>query len=428
MTLPRPRLRSTLLLAAFAALLGWGGWWFVQRSGWAAERRLAAVTHDLKRWHLADAAAELARCRIAWHELPAVYLLSARAERLQDNFAAAEEFLREFLHKGGAAEDQRREGAMLAAYRGHIDPVAGYLQNCIAEEHPDDFFAFDALVIGNGKTYRLAQAEHWLKRWRQRYPDAIPALLHEAWLDERILHRAEAIVCYERILALDAANDVARLRLAQVLVIRKQTDQALEHLLVLQKRLPDNRQVLVELARCWQAQGDAAKAAAPLTELAVRFPDDGEIAGLRGRLAMEQQQWDLAERLARRAHELQPFEVAHLSQLQQCLALQGKHDEAKKFLAEVNQLKADFERMQTLVLDELPLAPRDPKLRWEAGALLQRHGAYPEAIRWYESALREDANYAAAHAALAECYEKTGRGDLAQEHRRKAKGKLTIDN
>jgi tetratricopeptide (TPR) repeat protein len=428
MNLPRPRLRSTLLFALVAGLLGAGGWWLWQRSPWAAERRLAFVANDLKRWHLAEAAAELARCRARWSDVPAVYLLSARAERLQDNLDAAADFLREFLKRGGASEDHRREAAMLSAYRGHIGAADGYLQNCVAEEHPDDFFAFDALVIGNGKTYRLGQAEHWLKRWRQRYPDAIPALLHEGWLDERALHRAEAVACYERILALDPDNDAARLRLAQVLVIRKQSNQALEHLLVLQQHLPDNRHVLQELARCWLGQGEAAKATGIVSALADRFPDDAEIVALRGQLAMDQQQWEAAEKLLRRAHELQPFEISHVSQLQQCLAIQGKADEAKKCLAEVTQLKADFERIQSIVLDELPLAPRDPKLRCRAGDLLRRHGAYPEAIRWYESALREKEGYAPAHAALADCYEKTGRAELAQEHRRKAEGKLTIDN
>jgi tetratricopeptide (TPR) repeat protein len=417
-----------LLFVLVAGLLVAGGWWFGERSPWAAQRRLDAVTRDLKRWHLAEAAAELERLRGVWSGLPAVYLLSARAERLQDNPAGADKFLQEFLRRGGAAEDHRREAAMLSAYRGHIGPAEGYLQNCVAEEHTDDFFAFDALVIGNGKAYRLTQAEHWLKRWRQRYPDAIPALLHEAWLDERALHRAEAVACYERILTLDPDNDVARLRLAQVLLIRKQSNQALEHLLVLQQHLPDNRHVLLGLARAWLALGEPAKAAESSVNLAERFPDDPEIVALRGQLAMDQQQWEMAEKLLRRARELQPFEISHVSQLQQCLAIQGKADEAKKCLAEVTQLKADFERMQSLVLDELPLAPRDPKLRCQAGELLQLHGAYPEAIRWYESALRENENYAPAHAALAECYEKTGRPDRAQEHRRKAEGKLKIDN
>ena len=428
MNLPRPRLRSTLLFVLIAGALGAGGWWFWERSPWAAQRRLDAVVRDLKRWHLAEAAAELEQMRGVWNNLPAVYLLSARAERLQDNPEAADTFLQEFLRQGGAAEDHRREAAMLSVYRGHIDPAEGYLQHCIAEEHPDDFFAFDALVIGNGKTYRLTQAEHWLKRWRQRYPDAIPALLREGWLEERALHRAEAVACYERILALDPDNDVARLRLAQVLLIRRQSNQALEHLLILQQHLPDNRYVLLALARCRLALGDAAKAAETSASLAERFPDDPDIVALLGQLAMDQQQWETAEKLLRRARELQPFEISPVSQLQQCLAIQGKVDEAKKCLAEVIELKADFERVQSLVLDELPLAPRDPKLRCEAGDLLRRHGAYADAVRWYESALRENDNYAPAHTALAECYEKTGRPDRAQEHRRKAEAKMKIDN
>lgn len=420
MKLPNRRLLWTLTLAGLAGLLGWGGLWAWQRSAWAAQRRLDAVTQNLKRWHLNQAAKDLESCRAAWAQLPAVYLLSARAQRLLENFSPAEEFLREFLQHGGAEEDHRRESAMLSAYRGHVDPVEAFLQQSLVEEPADDVFLFDALVMGYRKAHRLPEAEHWLARWRRRYPEAVPALLHQAALLERALRGEEAALVFQRILRLDADNDVARLRLAQNLVTRNQPDQALEHLLQLQTRLPDDRQVLQELARCWQAQGDVRQAKATLDRLVEQYPDDGAVVGQAALFAMSQASWDSAERLLRRAHALKPFEPMYAGQLHQCLTILGKDAEAKQFFEKSKQLQADYDRVQLLVTQELPAAPRNFRLRHEAGAILMRHGEYEQAIRWFHSALRENAHHQPSRLALAECYEKTGRPELAEEQRRLA--------
>ena len=66
---------------------------------------------------------------------------------------------------------------------------------------------------------------------------------------------------------------------------------------------------------------------------------------------------------------------------------------------------------------EIQRAPHNPNLHYEAGMIALRAGAIQDALRWFESALREDPNHAPTHRALAEYYQKMGELGRAARHR-----------
>jgi Tfp pilus assembly protein PilF len=74
------------------------------------------------------------------------------------------------------------------------------------------------------------------------------------------------------------------------------------------------------------------------------------------------------------------------------------------------------------LLQEFVKSPEEFKTRHEIGVVFLRLGRADEAVRWWKAALREKPDYAPTHRALADYYEKAGKKDLAEQHRKLAEG------
>ncbi len=419
---PPPSLwRRGLRLAVIAGLLAiilasaWRAW---QATDWAGHRQLNEAERLLELWRLDEAADLLAECRRRWPGLPRVHWLAARTARLREKYDEARDHLDRFRRYGGDGADVELEMSLIEAYRGNLDAVESRLIQLTAENHADSYFIFDALATGYRKSLRREKARACILMWQERFPDAIPALVQQAWLDERSARRDEAIKCYHKILQRDPGSDLARFGLAELFVLQNSPDEALEQYAVLQSRRRDDPRILKGQTACWLMQGELDRAQAAVDQLQPRFPDDEEVLLVRARLAMSRQNWPEAEQLFREVVAKKPLEAGLLQNYQQCLAVQGKDDEAKRVLERGQQLKADLERIQELVIKAVPATPHQAAHRHEIGALCQRHGAFKEAIRWFLSAVREDPSHQPSRRALIECYEKTQRLDLAAEQRR----------
>jgi tetratricopeptide (TPR) repeat protein len=416
----RKTLMRAVVVCGLVAVIGFSLWRAWNSTEWAANRRVEHIERLLTLWRVEDAAVELSACREQWPALPRVHLLSARAARLREKYDDADRHLRDFLRVGGSLEEHQLESRLLSAYRGLLGDVEEPLSEQAERDPSDRLFIFDALVTGYRKTLRLGSFRKCLDRWLELDPNAVPALLHEAWHLEQANRQEDAADLYAKILARDPDNDSARFYLSAILVNQFRSDQALEHLAVLQKRRPNDPLVLTGLARCWYLQGKFDDARRALDQALEKQPNDAGILGQRGLLALKTQDWQAAEQFFRRASALKPFEYLYAYNLHQSLIHQNKSAEADEQLVRAEKLSVDQARMRDLVVDEIPRRPHDPRLRHEAGVILQGHGDYAEAIRWLQSALREDPNHRATHLALAECYDKTNRGELADEHRRLA--------
>jgi Tfp pilus assembly protein PilF len=66
-------------------------------------------------------------------------------------------------------------------------------------------------------------------------------------------------------------------------------------------------------------------------------------------------------------------------------------------------------------------APSDNAVRWDLSELARRNGQSEEAYAWLLEILRFDPNHAAAHAALAEYFDRAGQPRRADLHRTAAR-------
>lgn len=386
----------------------------------AAERHYQAALHALERHDLDAARAHLARCLEVRSDSADVHFLAARTARRVGAYDEADTHLRTCKRLGGVPALIELEQALARVQRGDVESVETYLHACVQNDHPDATIILEALVRGYTGSYRLPQAETCLKLWLERDPNDVQALLWHGEAAERHRSHADALAAYERVVALAPEHAEARRKLAWSLFRAKRAVEAAEQYDWLRTHFPEDADALLGLARCYIDLGKQDETRQLLDAALAKQPKNSAVLHERGKLAMQQDQLDQAEGWLRRAVDAAPHDREAAYTLYQCLQRRGKNAEAKETLARLEQIEASLQRLGELTR-QIAQTPRDADLRYEAGMIFVRNGQDVEGVRWLESALQENPRHAAAHQALAEAYQRLGRTDRADYHRRSTK-------
>jgi len=162
--------------------------------------------------------------------------------------------------------------------------------------------------------------------------------------------------------------------------------------------------------------GQQYEAEAILDKTLIDFPDFPPALTERAKIHMRSGQRGEAEKLLRRATELDRGDYTAHHMLFQCL-WQGERDaEATELQKNLRQIEDDSSRMRILVSVDLVKNPRDPSLHHEAGMIAYRAGNYREMLRWFDAALRIEPKHAPTHRAMAEFLQRAGQLGEAQKH------------
>jgi predicted Zn-dependent protease len=277
----------------------------------------------------------------------------------------------------------------------------------VEQDHPDTPLILEALAHGYLQHYRLPEARVCLNLWLERQPDnpQALALLGQFHLDyERATDRA--VEKYRRAVELDPDHEEARLGLAIALLQSTGFAEAAVHLERLRQCQPNNLRVGVGLAECRYALDEPDEALRLLDRVLARQPQFAPALALRGRLALENGQYEAAETWLRQAVRGSPGDHQARYNLIRCLNHNDKVPEAQGHEKWLKQREQDVKRFHEIVTRDLAKKPRDPVLHCTLGELLLRSGHQAEGLRWLESALRQDPHYAPARRALAEYHEK----------------------
>jgi Tfp pilus assembly protein PilF len=399
-----------LLLIAGVAALG------TYRHLWA-DYHYRAAERALQRRDFDAAQADLELCLEVWRDDPGTHFLLARTARRAGSYAAAEHHLSVCKKLGWVPEAIALERALLEAQRDDPAGVDTYLLGCVHKDHPDSAIILEALSQGYLKRYRLLQALDCLDLWLRRAPDDIQALAWRGEAFERVHHEDKALDDYRRALDLDPERDEVRLRLANLLIKAQLLDEATENYERLYQRQPGNADALLGLAVCRRQAGQAEEARQLLDQVLTAEPRHPRALTERGRLSLDAGQLDDAEDWLRKAVAVAPYERDTVYAFGQCLQRRGKQDEAKGWLERLAKIDTDMDRMDE-VMHELNRAPRDPKLRTEAGVIMLRNGQDEGGLGWLNSALSEQPGYGPAHQALADYFAHHGNPTQAAYHRR----------
>jgi tetratricopeptide (TPR) repeat protein len=181
---------------------------------------------------------------------------------------------------------------------------------------------------------------------------------------------------------------------------------------------PNNPDVLVPMARCYNMLDRREQARQTLDAVLEAHPDHKLALRTRGQFALADRQPDRAEQYLLRAVAVWPDDYQTNWLLKQALQEQNKTEAAAARLQIAEEIRKRAERLGELRGRKLSEQPLDPALHYEMGLLLLRSNQSAIAENWFLSALSLDRDYAPAHAALAELYEKRGDHAKAAEHRR----------
>jgi tetratricopeptide (TPR) repeat protein len=361
------------------------------------------------------------QCLKVWSSSTDVHLKAARAARKAGDFEETERLLRHCIDLGGDADAIYLEQLLVQVQRGRLADAEPQLVSRVADNHPNSVAILEVLTLAYIQTYQLGSAQTCVKRWLELEPDRPEAWLLQAYLFDRSQNSTEALASYRRAVELDPDNDEARLQLAGQQAHSGDLLAALAQFEALRQKQGDTPAVLKGLAFCRRTMNQPEEARQLLEAVLKENPRDWRALAERGRLAMDQESAEEAEKWLRQAAAIAPHESDIKYSLCQCLRRLGKTQEAAEILARVERVDKDLAHMADLSR-EIAQKPHDPALRCEAGLLLLRNGLESEGLRWLESALIEDPLHGLTHQALADYYTRTGKSEEAEQHRRLAKG------
>jgi tetratricopeptide (TPR) repeat protein len=382
---------------------------------------LRAARSDLARFHAGPAREHLRVCLHAWPASARTHLLASRAARLAGDFEDAEQHLRQAQRlEQLPADDVVFEWALLRATAGDLVEVDQFLESRLRKDPAEAPLIWEALGQGYLRTYRISDALACLDRWLQHQPDCVPALLlrGKVWLKARA--PAKGLPDLQKAVAADPTHAATRWYLALSLMEARRWSEAVPHLEELRAWRPQDPEILVRLAACHHLLGRAEPARVLLDTVLAEHPAHGLALRTRGQVEMADGSPAEAEKWLRQALAVLPHDYQTFWALYRALLRQDKTAEANVCMLRATEEEDRATRLGDLLTHQMSGRPLDPALHCELGVLLLQIDQKEEGAGWLLSALRLDAGYRPAHAALADYYQARGDASRAADHRRQA--------
>jgi tetratricopeptide (TPR) repeat protein len=406
------RLVLVLMVAVFVIVTAPQVWaWYELRSARSA----------LARYDTESAQGALSHCLRVWPNCVEAHLLASRAARQKEDFKTADDELRNAQRLNGGSNDEiALEWALLRASGGEPLEVEVFLQKQAEIDPSLAPLVWEALAQGYSRIYRILDAlailDHWLA------VDANNLRAHElrgmAFQTGKAAQRGAEDL--RLVVGQDPLRDEARRRLVVCLLDMGGYEEALTHLEYLQRKHPDDLDVQVRVARCYNMLDRGEEARKRLDDLLEAHPEQPLALRTRAYFAILDDRPELAEGWLRRALKLWPEDYYTNHLLAQALQKQKRTEEAQAQSKIAEGVKERAERLGDLRSRKMSERPLDPALHYEMGTLLLRSGHKEVAETWLLSALNLDPDYRPAHEALADYYESQGDLTRAKEHRQKA--------
>jgi predicted Zn-dependent protease len=278
---------------------------------------------------------------------------------------------------------------------------------------PEAYEALARILLG---TYQLRRASIVLDRWVADHPDDPRPYLMMTEIDERTDRgEAAAVAHFRKALEKAPSLEPALRGLAEALRSANRHEEALLVYDEVLARLPEDQGARLGRAQSLVALGHHDRAAEDIDAVLSQQPDNSDALRLRGSIDLARGDVEQAGQRINRALELDPFDAEARYLHAQALERQGRREEAQKARDMVTRLRADQAALRVIQRD-FNQNPND-ELRLQIARWMIDHGQGPQGVRWINTILAHDPKHPAANRQLADYYESTGQGGLANFHR-----------
>jgi len=261
---------------------------------------------------------------------------------------------------------------------------------------------YQAIAYGHLSNYRLKEAWEASEFWLNWQPRSIAAHLLKADIYERIGDPANSMKELEQILTIDASHPATRAKLGRLLLENNQIDEALTKLGSLVEDKLTTPSIQIDYAEALLRSGNSAEAKKALQaafQMGLGRQDRARASSTRGRIVMEEGKWEAAAADLLVAIEIAPDDSAAHFALSNTLSRLGQAELADQYRERgtflLQSANENFRKIREILAQVLE-RPTDPALRTSVGKLMIDQGKVPEGLRWIETALKYDPNYAPA--------------------------------
>lgn len=358
-----------------------------------------------------------------------VSFLKARSYRKKGEFADYEKSMQEARRLDYSRDRCRREEWLKQAQSGKMSEVETHLKELLDDEFGDSAEVAEAFANGYLLTGRLSEAKMFLDRWEDDFPEDPQPKLMSGLVFRQYGQRDKAIDLFREALNLQPGYYPAMLALADTLQVEREFDEAISLYEQVSESPTYKLEALSKLGFCLRRNGDLERAKEVLEQ--AREIDEDHINTLveLGRVKVFMQEYDAAiehlevvlgtDEANGDVHGLYATALRGVGRVDEAAEHAAYSEEATRMLGKAGdlsrQLKDDDEDLSTRV---------------RVGRIILKYGKEQEGLVWLFSTLDIDPQYALAHAALSEHYQrkavKDARYDQAAQMHRQLAGNVTL--
>ncbi|HKA08085.1 MAG TPA: tetratricopeptide repeat protein [Gemmataceae bacterium] len=315
------------------------------------------------------------------------------------------------------SKDAAESAAIRLAEKGPPDEAISALDRCLARD-PENPRLLRAMVqaMKRAETH-LPDMEPYTARWCRADAKNVSAWRQRLLVTESLERLSEAADAAEHVVALDPYDLETHNKLGRLYVgLGRMEDARRQCLLLLEISPPPHTPLVLSLGQIELARGNLNEAARHLDEVLNEAPEHPDALLSRGAVYAELGDHAKAAEVFRR---IKPRSLdgraTALHHLGQSLTRAGQLDEAKKVFDELTRVQS-----AGLLVQAAEHKPDDMQIQERAGRALLAADAPADAVNLLNAAAGRRGADGRIYLALADCYDRLNRPELAQPARAKA--------
>ena len=345
----------------------------------------------------------------------------ARTLRRAGKLDEARDYLKKANQHHWVSNQVKLEVFLIKAQIGYLSEIVNQLQDILKEGHSDDRFILEALIFGYFRTNFLTEANRWALVWIDQHPDDWLARYWHGLVLEGGSQFSLAKDEYEEALALNPNGFELHLRVAEVLMHNKASEETLAHYEAVLKTDPTNPIALHGLARCQHSLRSSDDAKATLARLIEIHPEFIGAYTLEAHLADLEDRTEEALEWLKKAQAIDPNDRLTNQRLSEVLMRLKRDAEAKEIQVRTREIEKQLLRLDDIRKEVLNV-PKDVALRNEAGNILLKLGKPQEALGWFISAYFIDKKDQPTREGMKKCLQRMGDKELMDHYKHLLEG------